>query len=165
MEPGQAMKHRILLDDGGRIATPLLDRIKGNLLLALDYLGRTEDAGEHFEISVVFLDDAGIRDLNRDFRGKDAPTDVLSFSQFEGESMPSPDHVVPLGDLVISVETAARQAREVGHSEEYEWNRLLVHGLFHLIGYDHERSPEEEQVMHEKEDALLDWLEKEGNIA
>lgn len=159
------MKHRILLDDGGRVATLALDRIKRNLALALDYLGRTEEAGEHFEISVVFLDDAGIRELNRDFRGKDAATDVLSFSQYEGDEMPAPDDVVPLGDLVLSVETAAKQAREIGHSEEYEWHRLLVHGLFHLLGYDHERSPDEERLMQDKEDALLDWLEKEGDIA
>jgi probable rRNA maturation factor len=76
-----------------------------------------------------------MRRFNRDFRGKDKPTDVLSFSQLEGESpVPSPS----LGDLVISVDTTKRQAKEYGVTYTQEFLRLMVHGILHLHGYDHE---------------------------
>jgi probable rRNA maturation factor len=88
------------------------------------------------ELSVVLCDDAFIHDLNRTWRGKDAPTDVLSFAMQEGEDGDlNPD---VLGDLVISLDTAGRQAAELGHPMPRELRVLLVHGLLHLLGYDHE---------------------------
>lgn len=94
-----------------------------------------------------------MRTLNRRYRGKDKPTDVLSFSLQEGEFA----HIQPniLGDIVISVPTAARQAADAGHSFKKEIDRLLVHGLLHLIGYDHERGPREAARMRRKEQDLL----------
>jgi probable rRNA maturation factor len=94
-----------------------------------------------------------MRRFNRDFRGKDKPTDVLSFSQLEGESpVPSPS----LGDLVISVDTTKRQAKEYGVTYTQEFLRLMVHGILHLHGYDHEGvSKAEAQRMRRREERIL----------
>ncbi len=86
---------------------------------------------EDVELSMVLTCDVFIQDLNKSWRGVDAPTDVLSF--------PQQDEVV-LGDLVISLQTARRQAEERGHAQRSELRILLVHGLLHLLGYDHEAS-------------------------
>ena len=104
------------------------------------------------ELSVMLCDDATIWPLNRDYRGKDRPTDVLAFAQREGTPVPGQEHV--LGDVVISVETAARQAAERGHTTAHELRVLLVHGICHLLGYDHERDDEAE-VMEAKEREIL----------
>jgi len=82
----------------------------------------------HATVSVVFGDDALLRDLNRRFRGKDRPTDVLSFSAGEDGH---------LGDIVVSSETTRRQARRHGHDAAAEASILLIHGFLHLLGYDH----------------------------
>jgi rRNA maturation RNase YbeY len=97
-----------------------------------------------------------MRTLNRRYRGKDETTDVLSFSLREGR-FPSiqPDM---LGDIVISIPVAVRQARREGHSISREIDRLLVHGLVHLLGYDHERGPREARRMARKELAFLKGL-------
>lgn len=104
-------------------------------------------------VEVVFVDDARIRTLNRRFRGVDRPTDVLSFSALEGEPMPGAED--ELGSLVVSLETASRQARALGHRVDDELAVLLVHGLAHLLGFDHERGPDEARVMAEQEMTLL----------
>ncbi len=108
------------------------------------------------ELSVFFTGDGTIRSLNRKYRGNDAVTDVLSFSLREGEF----SHIHPelLGDIVISVPAAVRQAAEAGQRVDREIDRLLVHGLLHLIGYDHERSGEDEKKMRRKETHLLKKL-------
>jgi len=106
---------------------------------ALQALGKTDH-----ELSIVLTDDQHIRVLNRDFREKDAPTDVLSFGQLEGEPFVSP--VPILGDLVISLETASRQAVERGHPLAAEVRILLVHGLMHLLGHDHLESDERAEM-------------------
>lgn len=108
------------------------------------------------ELSLVVCDDAFIRPLNRDYRGKDAPTDVLSFAMQEGEAVREDDPV--LGDLVISAETAARQAQEQGHGLDAELRVLLVHGLLHLLGYDHEVDEDEAEQMRAAEATLLTEL-------
>ena len=101
------------------------------------------------ELSILVTDDDEIRSLNSAYRNMDKATDVLSFSQTEGEEMPGDEDL--LGDIVISVETAARQAMEFGHSVDEEMKRLLVHGVFHLLGYDHEKGEAEAADMREKE--------------
>ena len=98
------------------------------------------------ELSVLLVDDDKIKTLNRQHRNIDSATDVLSFPQMDDDEFIS--HL--LGDVVISVETAKRQASEHHFSLEQELVLLLLHGLLHLLGYDHERSPKEEQVMKEK---------------
>ena len=112
------------------------------------------------ELSLVLSDDAFIQRLNRQHRGKDAPTDVLSFPMREGEGADEEDPV--LGDLVISVDTAARQAAELGHSLEAELRVLLVHGFLHLLGYDHEHDEDEAEEMRGAEGRLLAVLGAAG---
>jgi probable rRNA maturation factor len=99
------------------------------------------------ELSLALVGDEEIHALNRDYAGEDKPTDVLSFSQREGEGPALPgDAPALLGDIVISVETAARQARARGAALDEELLHLAVHGLAHLCGYDH-ATPDEERVM------------------
>ncbi|MEM6429069.1 MAG: rRNA maturation RNase YbeY [Deinococcota bacterium] len=88
------------------------------------------------ELTLVFVDDAMVQTLNRDHRQVDAPTDVLSYPTSEPEdvSMPTISH---LGDIIISVDTAAAQAQTAGHSLSTELLILAAHGLTHLLGYDH----------------------------
>ena len=91
------------------------------------------------ELNLVLTDDARMRDLNRDYRGLDRPTDVLSFSQLEGDRafVPAPTGRLALGDVIISLETARRQAAELGHALDYELCLLAGHGALHVLGYDH----------------------------
>lgn len=107
------------------------------------------------EMSVWITDDATIRQLNRKWRGKDRSTDVLSFSQREGNDAVS--GVEHLGDVVISLETAVAQAPDQGHDAATEVRELLVHGICHLLGYDHE-TPEDADEMAEVATELLDFL-------
>ena len=107
------------------------------------------------ELSVVLVSDREMQALNRRWRRRDRPTDVLSFAQREGAGG-APDGL--LGDVVISLDTARRQARERGESLGREADRLLVHGLLHLLGYDHERSASEARRMQRRERALARWL-------
>ncbi|HXJ35319.1 MAG TPA: rRNA maturation RNase YbeY [Candidatus Eisenbacteria bacterium] len=104
------------------------------------------------ELSLVLVSDPVIHELNRTWRRKNRPTDVLAFAQGEGPGR-APEGL--LGDVVISVDTARRQAAALGHSLAVEGDRLLVHGLLHLLGYDHERSAGEARRMQRKERALL----------
>ncbi len=107
------------------------------------------------ELSVVLADDEAIHDLNRDFRGVDRPTDVLSFAQREGPGA-NPDDPI-LGDVVISLDTAARQAVCRGHGLAQEVRILLVHGFLHLLGFDHE-TDEQRSEMAAEEAAVLAGL-------
>ncbi len=105
------------------------------------------------ELSILFTGDRAMRSLNRRYRGIDRTTDVLSFSQREGQFADIRSDI--LGDIVISVPAAVRQAQERNHSLSHEIKRLLVHGLLHLLGYDHERSPAEARKMRSKEARLF----------
>jgi probable rRNA maturation factor len=108
------------------------------------------------ELSVALIGDAEMHALNRDYRGKDRPTDVLAFALREGEDAHL--HADMLGDVVISLDTAARQARERGHAVADEVRFLLAHGILHLLGYDHERSPADARRMFAKQRRLLKQL-------
>jgi probable rRNA maturation factor len=108
------------------------------------------------EIGIVVTGDAVVRALNRRFCGEDAPTDVLSFALTEGKdefALP-PGGAIRLGEVVISLPTARRQAKQAGHSLEREVAPLLVHGLLHLLGYDHAVKSEERR-MRAREETLL----------
>lgn len=118
-----------------------------------------EELGKPAEVSLVFVDDARIRELNREYRKKDTPTDVLSFPLYEfaapGELQGAEeDEVYLLGDVVISLDTAIRQAEEYGHSLHREVAFLFTHGLLHLLGYDHD-DEEKRRVMREAEEKYL----------
>jgi probable rRNA maturation factor len=107
------------------------------------------------ELSIVLTDDAMVCQLNRNYRATDAPTDVLSFAQGEGERFARPPGATPhIGDVVISVDTARRQAEEYGITLHDEVAHLVVHGILHLLGYDHEAA-DDSRVMRAREDAIL----------
>ncbi len=106
-------------------------------------------------VSIVLTDDPQMAEHNRQWRGEDGPTDVLSFPMDEGEQLDvGPDELACLGDIVISLDTAARQAAEHGYSTGEELAFLLIHGLCHLLGHDH-GEPEEAARMRAEEDRLL----------
>ncbi len=116
------------------------------------------------QLSVTFVTPVEIHELNRDYRGVDRPTDVLSFPQFEREELVEyindPEEIpgeLMLGDVVISKEKAMEQAEEYGHSFERELIYLFTHSVLHLLGYDHEE-PEEKTVMRRREEEIMDWL-------
>ena len=106
------------------------------------------------ELSVLVTDDEAIHMLNREYARDDTSTDVLAFSLREGEEFVTPDDVQRLGEVIISYPTAARQAEDAGHPVEDEVAHLLVHGILHLMGYDH-AEPEDERVMRDRTEALL----------
>lgn len=118
--------------------------------------------GEDAEVSVLFTDDAFISELNQQYRGVEGPTDVLSFALIDAEDEVDSVKVkgLPdvLGDVVISLETAGRQAKEEGKTLEQEIALLLVHGALHLLGYGHDE-PEREAVMWRRQDAALKALD------
>ena len=111
------------------------------------------DLGEtSAELGILFVGDQRMRGLNCRYRGKDRTTDVLAFAMREART-PRTSRRTPemLGDVVISVPTACRQAMEAGRSLDEELAWLLVHGILHLCGYDHERSEREARRMHRRE--------------
>lgn len=105
------------------------------------------------ELSVVLCDDLVMRGLNQRYRGRDRTTDVLAFAMHEGAAMPSVV-AAPLGDIVIAVPTAVRQAQTAGRRTVDEITMLLAHGLLHLLGFDH-RTPNEDRRMRARTDALI----------
>ena len=119
----------------------------------LEYEGYTDS----YEVSVSFVDDEQIHKLNLEHRNIDRPTDVLSFPLGENGKydLNHETGAYLLGDIVISLETACRQAEVYDHSLEREVGFLTVHSMLHLLGYDHEKSSLEERIMREKEEAIL----------
>ena len=124
----------------------------------LDY----EQYGNPCEVSVTFVDDAEIHELNKKFRGVDKPTDVLSFPLFDydgtSEEPPVDEMLGMLGDIVLSLEHAEAQAREYGHSFEREVAFLTVHSMLHLLGYDHETSDADDADMRARQSAIVDGM-------
>lgn len=138
-------KNRVLVrKDKGKIS---IRWIKMLVKKMLDYKGL-----EGIEISVYITDDQVIRELNKNYRGKDKATDVLSFVFDE----PAGSYKL-LGEIVISIDTAKKQSEAIGHSIEEEIKRLLVHGFVHLLGYDHELK-EEEGLFREIEEDIMKAL-------
>ena len=113
--------------------------------------------GQRAELSVTFVDPEEIRVLNRDYRGVDKVTDVLSFPQFEGaDEMPQQGELC-LGDVVICREKAAGQAEEFGHSFEREIIYLFTLSVLHLLGYDH-MTDEDKRQMRQREEEVMEYL-------
>ncbi len=141
---------------------PVIDR---EALTALaQRVFHAEEVPQPVEVGIVAVDDEIIRDLNRRYRGESGPTDVLSFGTRQQRDEPfigPPDGVVRLGEVIISVETAWRQAEEAGRMLADEVSHLRVHGLLHLLGYDHDRE-EEQAVMRAREEQFLAGLRHEG---
>ncbi|MBN1957510.1 MAG: rRNA maturation RNase YbeY [Desulfuromonadales bacterium] len=112
------------------------------------------------ELSILIVDNAGIQLINRDYLKRDRPTNVISFAMQEGEGAGL--HPLILGDVVISAERAADDAREAGVPFEHELWFLLLHGILHLVGYDHERgSLEDAERMEAKESEIFGLLKRE----
>ena len=119
-----------------------------------------EKLSGEFEVSVSFVDNMQIRQLNKEYRDKDTSTDVLSFPLgVDGVFDVNPEtNAKMLGDIVISLETAEVQAKTYGHSIRREIGFLTVHSMLHLLGYDHEEDKLAATVMHEKEEEILKIL-------
>jgi probable rRNA maturation factor len=121
-----------------------------------------EDFSFPADVSVTFCDNSYIKALNKKYRGKNRHTDVLSFPMYdfpedEGELFPG-DETLSLGDIVISVERAAEQAEEVGNTFEREVAFLAIHSTLHLLGYDHERSAEDEEIQCQRQREIIESL-------
>ncbi|MBI2916671.1 MAG: rRNA maturation RNase YbeY [Chloroflexi bacterium] len=114
------------------------------------------------ELGLVVAGDETVAQLNEQYRGVTGTTDVLSFSLTEGEEefVGPPGVELGLGDVIISYPQARRQAQELGHSVEDEFARLIMHGILHLLGYDHE-APADRARMRRRERALMEAWEKE----
>jgi len=111
-------------------------------------------------VSITITDDGTVRDLNRDYLGIDAPTDVLAFSQMDGADMPAVEGLPHLGDVIVSYQRATAQAGEYGEPVHQELERLVVHGLHHLLGYD-DRTEGERERMWEMQERILISTRKE----
>lgn len=112
------------------------------------------------ELSILIVDDEAIREINREYLQRDRPTNVISFAMQEGEGGGIQSQV--LGDVVISADTASRDAAEAALSFESELYFLLLHGILHLCGYDHERGTEEEaRRMEAREREIFSLLQEE----
>lgn len=119
--------------------------VRQAILATLDY----EELIFGAEVSVTFCDNEYIKKINNEHRKKNSATDVLSFPMYdfdETEPEINPDGTVTLGDIVISLERAAEQAKEIGHSLKREVAFLVIHSTLHLLGYDHERSEDDEEA-------------------
>ncbi|NDD05777.1 MAG: rRNA maturation RNase YbeY, partial [Proteobacteria bacterium] len=114
---------------------------------------KTIKRGQKIMVSVSIVGTEIVRKLNRGYRGKNKPTDVLSFSRIEADSPEIP--ILDIGDLVICLPIAKRQAKEYGESLGRELERLTVHGMLHLFGYDHERSLADERKMFQLQNKIL----------
>ena len=118
------------------------------------------------EVDVLLTDDDGIHEINREMRQVDRPTDVLSFPEFElaGGQLPGPEDadpgtgLIPLGDMVLSMERVAAQAREYGHSKRRELSYLVTHSVLHLLGYDHLDEGPMKAQMRAREEAIMALL-------
>lgn len=106
------------------------------------------------EFSVIIVDNKRIHEINKEYRGIDRPTDVISFALEDNEEIEF-DHYRVLGDIYISIDKVREQAKEYGHSEKRELAFLTVHGFLHLLGYDHMK-PEDEKVMFARQEEILD---------
>ena len=120
----------------------------------LQFTGKTES-----ELSILLVSDKRISELNSLWRGKSGPTNVLAFSLTEGQDVVMAGNL--LGDIVISVETAVNEAKRDGTTIHQRLIILLIHGLLHLLGHDHERSPDEAEIMFRKEQELIEKIGKQ----
>ena len=154
----RAMEINILIDEGlaADLEPAWLEAVAGEVLVA-------EGVGADTEVELLVSTQERIQQLNRDYRGKDEPTDVLSFSAREQAAdsppfIPPPDGVLHLGEVIISYPQALKQAEERGHPLKKELAILLIHGLLHLLGYDHEEEAQEHK-MQAREKELLSLIE------
>ena len=127
-----------------------------------------QNADPSVELGLVVTNQERVQQLNRSYRGKDEPTDVLAFAMLPEVELPPfvlpPNEVVHLGEVIISYPQAVMQAEEHQHSIKKEMAILIVHGVLHLLGYDHDK-PEPERKMRASEREILNYIEKQKLIA
>jgi probable rRNA maturation factor len=140
------------VEDGldGAWDQPRIETLVGNIV-------HTERGPGAYALALHLVGDDTIRALNREHRGLDAPTDVLSFPLTGTPFVLPPDQPANLGDVVVSYPRAVAQASDFGHSVEREMAYLVAHGVLHVLGYDHE-APQEQVVMRQKEEEALEPL-------
>ncbi|ARQ07152.1 rRNA maturation RNase YbeY [Macrococcoides canis] len=139
------------IDDNQQIEQKHLPEIERLLIFAADQEGIDEEA----EVAVSFVDEDEIQAINKAYRNKDAVTDVISFALEEGEDdFEMPDAPRVLGDIIICVKRAKEQAEEYGHSFERELGFLSLHGLLHLLGYDHMNEADEARMFGRQDEIL-----------
>ena len=156
------MEHQIIFEAEVDVPNGLEEQLNTVIAAALS----AEQVDVPCEVNVLVTYDEAIHEINLDMRGVDRPTDVLSFPMFElapgehpGEEDADPDTgLVPLGDMVLSLERATAQAKEFGHSVEREICYLAVHSVLHLLGYDHMDEGEMKAQMRAREEAILGTL-------
>ena len=125
------------------------------IINAVEIVLKSENADGDFEVSVSFVTNEEIRELNRDYRNVDSETDVLSFPMDDDDEF---DGVIILGDIVLSTQRIIEQAGEFGHSLEREMIYLTVHSMLHLLGYDHMSNSEKEE-MRQREKEIMKELQ------
>ena len=155
------MKLKVAFDNAQK-SRPVTYKMKMLVRNAIEATLDEEQYENPCEVSVTFTDNEGIHALNRQYRGVDRPTDVLSFPLFDyegtSEEPPVDEWIGILGDIVLSLEQAEKQAEEFGHSFEREVAFLCVHSMLHLLGYDHETSEEDEREMRAKQTKIMSAL-------
>lgn len=148
---------RILCDTGYTPGRPLLDKMAEGAAFCLEEEGIDQ---ERAEVSLSFVSMEDIQALNSRYRGIDKATDVLSFPQYEDLDELPEEGDIPLGDVVIGLEQAEKQAEEFGHSPEREMVYLFIHSVCHLLGYDH-MEEEDRRRMREKEERIMKQIQLE----
>lgn len=158
------MEINVLIDEGLEecLEVGWLQSVAEHVLVA-------QGTGSDVELSLVIAGQERVQQLNRSYRGKDEPTDVLAFSMLAGQEtsevesplfITPPDGVLHLGEVIISYPQALIQAEEHHHSLKREIAILIIHGVLHLLGYEHDK-PEQEQQMRAREVEILDSIEKD----
>lgn len=142
----------VLIQNRQQTETLNLERIRRAGRTLLNALGSPEA-----ELSLLLVDDEEMTGYNREFRGKDRPTNVLAFAMRDGDFPELTPHL--LGDVVISAETARREAEAAGTGLEFRLDELLVHGVLHLFGMDHERGEEAAEAMFRHARELVDLIQ------
>ncbi|MEC3797578.1 rRNA maturation RNase YbeY [Bacillus velezensis] len=146
-----------IVDETNSVSADALQEVEKLLHFAAEKEGVQDQA----EVSVTIVTNEEIRELNRDYRGKDTPTDVISFAlEEEGEDeveIVGADMPPVLGDIIISADRTKEQAEEYGHSFMRELGFLAVHGFLHLLGYDHMTKEEEEEMFSKQKDLLDEY--------
>jgi probable rRNA maturation factor len=146
-----------LVDETNQLSEEQIEEIER----LLNFAAAKENVEENSEVSVTFVSNERIHEINREYRDKDAPTDVISFAMEElgegemeliGAGLPR-----VLGDIIVSIPKAEEQAKEYGHSFERELGFLCLHGFLHLLGYDHMEKVDEERMFTRQKEILDDY--------
>jgi probable rRNA maturation factor len=145
----------VLIDNRQNSHRISLAKIRRKARVILDALGSPEA-----ELSILLVDDAAIAQLNQQYLSRPGPTNVIAFPMREGEFADVSPQL--LGDVVISLDSAEREGAESGVALEVRLDELLVHGILHLFGYDHEKNNADAQVMAEKGSALMELIRTAG---